>query len=73
MGVAMGARVIYFPASILDNWFAKHGSHWDGQSNLSFGIDYNLRFIDTLELQFGLYWTDLSMRSQFWLEKRPTQ
>lgn len=66
--IMWGGRIVGVPDGMIDPWFEKHGSHWEGQSNFSFGLDYTLRFVDVLDLNIGVYYTDLSMVPQYWLE-----
>ena len=61
-------RMVSVPDFMLDSWFSMHGSHWEGQSNFSFGAQYDLRFVDTLDLSFGIYYADMTMPAQYWLE-----
>ncbi|MDX9722131.1 MAG: hypothetical protein RBU37_15425 [Myxococcota bacterium] len=66
--VFMTGRFIHLPGGILDSWFSKHAGTWQGQANVSAGLEYVLRFVDVLDLQFGVFWTDLSMPGGYWLE-----
>lgn len=66
--VYMTGRFIHLPGGILDSWFSKHAGTWQGQANISAGLEYVLRFVDVLDLQFGVFWTDLSMPGGYWLE-----
>lgn len=61
-------RIVYVPDSILDSFFDRHGSHWDGRANLSFGVDYILRRVDAWELTGGVYWTNMGMPASYWIE-----
>lgn len=66
------AQIIYLPDFILDSYFTQHASHWDGRSNLAFGLDYILRRVDSWELRIGVQWANLAMPSEYWVEAGKT-
>lgn len=62
------AQIIYMPDFILDDFFARHPSHWDGRSNMAFGLEYVLRQVDVWEFRTSVLWANLGMPSTYWLE-----
>ncbi len=68
--IALHGRLIHFPGFVLDEWFTVHSNTWQGQANIAAGLDYVLRIVGVMEVQLGLFWTDLSMQDQYWLEER---
>ena len=55
------------PGFLLDPWLKRHGSHWDGQTNLGYGLDFVLRKPDAYDVVFSAGFVDLSMPDAWWV------
>ncbi len=66
-GLQLGLTFLGVPDSIIDNWFAYHGSMWDGTANMGFSLDYILRFTAPCEMRFSLSWINAKTGDDFWL------
>lgn len=62
------ARFNLLPDAVLDIWFDLHGSLWQDQSNMGFGLEYTWRKLDSFDVVVAVIWSDFSMPSQYWLE-----
>ncbi|QDG52480.1 hypothetical protein FIV42_17570 [Persicimonas caeni] len=66
--VAPRMRAIVVPDFMLDIWYDEHASHWDGQANMAYGLEFVWRKVDAFEMSTAIEYADLSMPSGFWKE-----
>ncbi len=66
--VAPRIRAITVPGWLLDFWYQHHASHWDGRSNLAYGLEFVWRKVGDYEVSTALDYADLSMPSGLWQE-----
>ena len=66
-GLQLGLTFLGVPDSIIDHWFAYHGSMWDGTANMGFSLDYILRFTAPCEMRFSLSWVNGKTGDAYWL------
>lgn len=62
-------RAIAVPKFILDLWFDEHANHWQGRTNLSYGLEFVWRKVDQYEISTAFDYAQLGMEDDFWLEK----
>lgn len=61
-------RAIVVPSWILGMWYDEHSTHWDGQTNLAYGLEFVWRKVGAYEISTAIEYADLSMPNAFWLE-----
>ncbi len=61
-------RAIVMPDFVWDLFLERHSSHWEGQTNLSFGMEFLLRK-PSYDLSFAADFTDYSQPDDWFLEK----
>lgn len=66
--IAPRIRAIIIPDWLLGQFYDQHASHWDGDPNLAYGLEFVWRKVDAYEISTAVEYADLSMPSQFWLE-----
>ncbi len=59
---------VTIPGFILDQFFDRHASTWEGGTNLATGLEFIWRTPKSHEFVFSLDYTDLTMRDEWWVE-----
>lgn len=67
--VAPRVRAVVVPDFILGAFYDRHASHWDGESNLAYGLEFVWRKVGEYEIVTAVEYADLSMPSDFWLQE----
>jgi opacity protein-like surface antigen len=62
-------RAIVVPDWVMGMWFEEHASHWDGQANMAYGLDFVWRKVGDFEISTAVEYADLSMPDAFWQEQ----
>ena len=68
-GFQLGLTFVHVPDILIDRWFKKHGSMWDGAPNMGFSLDYILRFERPCEMRFSLSWISAKTGDAYWLHQ----